>query len=161
MNNNALKIQRVQTGVRIETRLLAVLNDIASRNKANLGQLIEDMVLHAFEGSGACAFRNPPELKPLPPTQDSGAAPDAPTDVHRSQAGFKIEKRLLKVLSGIAQHAECTLGQLLERIARHQLIGADVFPAAYIAKVVTPLKSIYGLDVATHDNARFEEVTDL
>jgi hypothetical protein len=44
------KIERVQTGVRIEKRVLQVLKAIAARNEMGLGDLIEGIVLHSFEG---------------------------------------------------------------------------------------------------------------
>ena len=43
-------IERVQTGVRIEKRVLKVLKAIAARNEMGLGDLIEGIVLHSFEG---------------------------------------------------------------------------------------------------------------
>jgi hypothetical protein len=45
-----LKVQRVQTGVRIEKRLLKVLKAIAEYYDLSLGDLLEGTVLHAFEG---------------------------------------------------------------------------------------------------------------
>ena len=45
-----LKIKRVQTGVRIEQRLLKVLKAIAEYHDISLGDLLEGIVLHAFEG---------------------------------------------------------------------------------------------------------------
>ncbi len=44
------KIERTQTGVRIEKRVLKVLKAIAARNEMGLGDLIEGIVLHSFEG---------------------------------------------------------------------------------------------------------------
>ena len=44
------KIERVQTGVRIEKRILKVLKAIAASKEMGLGDLIEGIVLHSFEG---------------------------------------------------------------------------------------------------------------
>jgi hypothetical protein len=44
------KIERVQTGVRIEKRILKVLKAIATHREITLGDLIEGIVLHSFEG---------------------------------------------------------------------------------------------------------------
>jgi hypothetical protein len=41
---------RTQTGVRLETRLLKVMKALASELDLSLGDLIEGIVLHAFEG---------------------------------------------------------------------------------------------------------------
>jgi hypothetical protein len=43
-------VQRVQTGVRIEKRLLKVLKAFADYHDLTLGDLIEGIVLHAFDG---------------------------------------------------------------------------------------------------------------
>ena len=43
-------VERVQTGVRIEKRLLKVLKALAEYHDLSLGDLIEGVVLHAFEG---------------------------------------------------------------------------------------------------------------
>ena len=44
------KIERVQTGVRMEKRILKVLKAVASQKEISLGNLIEGIVLHSFEG---------------------------------------------------------------------------------------------------------------
>lgn len=43
-------IERVQTGVRIEKRLLKVLKAFAEYRDLTLGDLLEGIVLHAFDG---------------------------------------------------------------------------------------------------------------
>lgn len=43
-------VQRVQTGVRLETRLLKVMKAVAEYHDISLGDLIEGVMLHAFEG---------------------------------------------------------------------------------------------------------------
>jgi hypothetical protein len=49
-----VEVDRVQTGVRIEKRLLKVLKAVAELKDMSLGDLLEGVVLHAFEGK--CAF---------------------------------------------------------------------------------------------------------
>jgi hypothetical protein len=49
------EVKRVQTGVRIEKRILKVLKGLAEYHDMSLGDLLEGIVLHAFEGK--CAFR--------------------------------------------------------------------------------------------------------
>lgn len=44
------KIVRVQTGMRIEKRLVKVLKALAEYLDMTLGDLIEGIVLHAFDG---------------------------------------------------------------------------------------------------------------
>ena len=43
-------VQRVQTGVRMEKRLLKVLKALAEYHDMTLGDLLEGIVLHAFDG---------------------------------------------------------------------------------------------------------------
>jgi hypothetical protein len=45
-----VEIERVQTGVRVEKRLLKVLKALAELKDLSLGDLLEGIVLHAFEG---------------------------------------------------------------------------------------------------------------
>ena len=45
-----LEIERVQTGVRLEKKLLKVLKALAELKDMSLGDLLEGIVLHAFEG---------------------------------------------------------------------------------------------------------------
>ena len=43
-------VERIQTGVRIERRVLGVLKALADLHGMSLGDLLEGIVLHAFEG---------------------------------------------------------------------------------------------------------------
>lgn len=43
-------VERVQTGVRLEKRMLMVLKGLAAAKELSLGDLLEGIVLHAFEG---------------------------------------------------------------------------------------------------------------
>jgi hypothetical protein len=47
-------VERVQTGVRMEKRLLKVLRALADYHDLTLGDLLEGIVLHAFDG--LCPF---------------------------------------------------------------------------------------------------------
>ena len=49
-----IRVERVQTGLRIEKRVLKVLKGVAEIHDLSLGDLVEGIVLHAFEGR--CAF---------------------------------------------------------------------------------------------------------
>jgi hypothetical protein len=55
MTDTHLVVERVQTGVRMEKRLLKVLKALAEFHDLTLGDLLEGIVLHAFEGK--CAFQ--------------------------------------------------------------------------------------------------------
>ena len=50
MDDSKLLVERVQTGVRIEKRILKVLKAFAEYHDITLGDLLEGIVLHAFDG---------------------------------------------------------------------------------------------------------------
>src|SRR5947199_4220850 len=59
-------IERIQTGVRMEKRLVKVLKAIAEYHDVSLGDLLEGIVLHAFDGKapfGPESLRKIAELK--------------------------------------------------------------------------------------------------
>src|SRR5467141_1001425 len=49
-DDQKLLVERVQTGVRMEKRMLKVLKAFAEYHDLTLGDLLEGIVLHAFEG---------------------------------------------------------------------------------------------------------------
>jgi len=53
--NTKYVVERVQTGVRMEKRLLKVLKAFADYRDLTLGDLLEGIVLHAFDGK--CPFQ--------------------------------------------------------------------------------------------------------
>ena len=64
----SLVVERVQTGVRMEKRILKVLKALAEYHDLTLGDLLEGIVLHAFEGKspfGAESLRRVAELKKI------------------------------------------------------------------------------------------------
>ena len=60
-----LVVERVQTGVRIEKRLLKVLKALAEYHDLTLGDLLEGIVLHAFEGKSAFGATSLHRIKDL------------------------------------------------------------------------------------------------
>jgi len=66
IDESQLLIQRVQTGVRMEKRLLKVLKAFAEYHDLSLGDLLEGIVLHAFDGKtpfSAASLKRIYELK--------------------------------------------------------------------------------------------------
>ncbi len=49
----SISVERIQTGVRLEKRLVKVLKALAEHKDLTLGDLLEGIVLHAFEGRPA------------------------------------------------------------------------------------------------------------
>ena len=68
-------VERVQTGVRMEKRLLKVLKGLAELKDMTLGDLLEGIVLHAFEGK---APFSPETLKEIEKLAASTASPLKP-----------------------------------------------------------------------------------
>jgi predicted DNA-binding ribbon-helix-helix protein len=76
--------------------------------------------------------------------------------VERVQTGVRLEKRLLKVLKGLAESLDLSLGDLLEGVALHALENKPPFSAATLKKIAD-LKRVYGLDLTAGDSHRLRE----
>jgi hypothetical protein len=66
IDDQKLLVERVQTGVRMEKRLLKVLKAFAEYHDMTLGDLLEGIVLHAFDGKtpfGPTSLERIQELK--------------------------------------------------------------------------------------------------
>lgn len=61
----SVEVERVQTGVRLEKRLLKVLKALAELKDISLGDLIEGIVLHAFEGKAPFSPESLQEIEQL------------------------------------------------------------------------------------------------
>jgi hypothetical protein len=66
--------------------------------------------------------------------------------VERVQTGFRMEKRMLKVLKALAEYHDLALGDLMEGIVLHAFDGKCAFEAPSLQRI-TELKRIYGLDL--------------
>ena len=60
-----MDIERVQTGVRIEKRLLKVLKALAELKDLSLGDLIEGICLHALDGKAPFEKETLKQIKEL------------------------------------------------------------------------------------------------
>jgi predicted DNA-binding ribbon-helix-helix protein len=79
-----------------------------------------------------------------------------PRIVTRTQTGVRIESSLLKVLKGIAEYADLSLGDLLEGIVLHSFEGKSPFSAETLA-VIGQLKSVYGCTLTAADSHMLTE----
>ena len=68
-----------------------------------------------------------------------------PIRVQRVQTGVRIEKRLLKVLKGLAEYLDMSLGDLLEGMALAAFDGRSPFGEPTL-KRIEQLKEVYGMD---------------
>jgi hypothetical protein len=76
--------------------------------------------------------------------------------IERVQTGLRIERNLLKVLKGLAEYLDVSLGELVEGVALHAMEGKTPFGPETIAKI-DQLKSVYGLTLSALDAHRLEE----
>ena len=90
----------------------------------------------------------------MPPAKST--KPPQIREVERIQTGVRLEKRLLKVLKGLAEYLDMSLGDLLEGIALHALENKAPFKASTLEKIVD-LKRVYGLDLGAEDSHRMRD----
>ncbi len=76
--------------------------------------------------------------------------------VQRTQTGVRIESSLLKVLKGLAEYTDLTLGDLLEGIVLHSFEGKPPFSDETRA-VIVRLKEVYGCELTAADSHQLEE----
>ena len=70
--------------------------------------------------------------------------------VDRVQTGLRIDRTVLKVLKGLAEYLDLSLGDLVEGIALHAFEGRTPFSAETLAKV-GQLREVYGLTLTASD----------
>ena len=80
----------------------------------------------------------------------------AAVDVERVQTGVRLEKRLLKVLKGLAELKDLSLGDLLEGIVLHAFEGKPPFSKATLEEIAH-LRKIYGLTLKASDSHNLRE----
>lgn len=88
MTEPGKSVTRVQTGVRIERRILKVLKMIAAEKEMSLGDLLEGIVLHAFEGKAAFG---PETLKRIARAKEAAGLTLTAADSHKlAEAGHPL-----------------------------------------------------------------------
>lgn len=76
--------------------------------------------------------------------------------VQRTQTGVRIETSLLKVLKGLAEYCDMSLGDLLEGIVLHAFEGKAPFSETTMG-AIQDLKKVYGCALCAEDSHRLEE----
>lgn len=82
-----------------------------------------------------------------------------PKPVDRVQTGVRLERRLLKVMKGVAELHDISLGDLIEGVMLHAFEGKAPFGAQTLERVAS-LKEVYGLDLTAADSHRLTEISD-
>ncbi len=79
--------------------------------------------------------------------------------VERVQVGARMEKTLVKVLKGLAEYLDISMGDLLEGMTLHSLEGKAPFSKETLIQVER-LKSVYGLKLTAEDSHQLVEGGD-
>ncbi|WIT14275.1 hypothetical protein PFX98_11825 [Paucibacter sediminis] len=89
-------------------------------------------------------------------TKSPAAAATETFVVERVQTGFRMEKRMLKVLKALAEYHDLALGDLVEGIVLHAFEGKSAFGAQSLERIAD-LKRIYGLELGAEAAHRLTE----
>src|SRR5579862_5774363 len=81
-----------------------------------------------------------------------------PIAVERVQIGARMEKNLVKVLKGLAEYFDISLGDLLEGIVLHAFEHKHPFDEETLKRIVQ-LKEVYGMNYDASASHRFLEHT--
>jgi len=76
--------------------------------------------------------------------------------VKRVQTGVRMEKRLVKVLKGLAAYCDMSLGDLLEGIVLHAFEGKLPFSEDTLRRIDS-LRQVYDLDLTAQDSHKLNE----
>ena len=88
--------------------------------------------------------------------------------IERVQLGVRMEKRMVKVLKGLAEFEGVTLGQLLEKIVLHSFepVPGDEGESAAsphgkrALAAIEDLKRVYGMEYDMHGYRRFRDAAE-
>ena len=76
--------------------------------------------------------------------------------IERAQTGVRIEKSLLKVLKGLAEYCDISMGDLLEGIVLHSFENKPPFSKETRA-AIDNLKQVYQCDLTAIDSHTLRE----
>lgn len=79
--------------------------------------------------------------------------------VERTQTGVRMEKSLLKVLKGLAEYCDLSMGDLLEGIVLHSFEGKPPFSDDTQA-VISDLKRVYNCELCAADSHQLKETDE-
>jgi hypothetical protein len=82
-----------------------------------------------------------------------------PKRIDRVQVGARMEKTLVKVLKGLAEYLDMSLGDLLEGVTLHALEGKAPFSKETLVQIER-LKIVYGLELTAADSHQLVEARD-
>ena len=74
--------------------------------------------------------------------------------VERVQIGVRMEKRMVKVLKGLAEYHDLSLGDLMEGIVLHAFENMTPFSETTLQRIAQ-LKEVYGMNYGVSASHRF------
>ena len=77
--------------------------------------------------------------------------------VERIQTGMRMEKRMVKVLKGLAEYLDLSLGDLMEGIVLHAFAGQAPFSNLTIEQI-NRLKEVYSMDYGVEASHHLKEI---
>lgn len=77
-------------------------------------------------------------------------------EIERVQTGLRIEKKILKILKGMAEYREIGTNEMLELILMHAFENRPCFTDEGY-RAIQDFKRIYGMVYNVHDYERFIE----
>src|ERR1051326_4983763 len=87
------------------------------------------------------------------PSEEERARP-----IERVQIGARMEKSMVKVLKGLAEYLDLSLGDLLEGIVLHAFESKAPFSEETLQRIAQ-LKAVYGMDYGASASHRLTEAS--
>jgi len=97
-------------------------------------------------------------MTPQKRTESDSSVESSTLVVERVQTGIRLEKRMLKVLKGLAEYLDLSLGDLLEGIVLHAFEDKTPFSPEILQRI-QQLKVVYGMDYGSEMSHRLTEQT--
>jgi hypothetical protein len=89
-------------------------------------------------------------------TEDDASAQGQKAQIERVQIGARMEKRMVKVLKGLAEYLDLSFGDLLEGIVLHAFESTPPFSDETLRRIAR-LKEVYGMDYGATASHRLRE----
>ena len=88
--------------------------------------------------------------------EEGQSAQEPHVPVERVQIGARMEKHMVKVLKGLAEYLDLSLGDLLEGIVLHAFESKSPFSEETLRRIAQ-LKQVYGMDYDSRVSHRLTE----
>ncbi len=89
---------------------------------------------------------------------DDPGAEQRNAQIERVQIGARMEKRMVKVLKGLAEYLDLSFGDLLEGIVLHAFESKPPFSDETLRRIAQ-LKEVYGMDYGATASHRLREAS--